>query len=84
MKVKDAVKNAKLGYTQIGKIIKKYEICFDRLEQVLKKIVEVIKLVLQSSEVYMNGAISMWSISNINYQVLKIGLRYFLSFYLII
>ena len=59
---------------KLEKLLKKYVICFDWLEQVLKKIVEVIKLVLQSSEVYMNGAISMWSISNINYQVLKIGL----------
>ena len=85
MNVKGAVKNAKSGYTQIGNIIKKCVICFDRLEQVLEEIVKVNKLVLQSSENYMNGAsISMWSISNINYQVLEIGLRYYFSFNLII
>ena len=63
---------------------KKHVICFKRLGQVLKKTVKVIKSVLWSSEDYTNGAILIWSISNINYQVLKIGFRYYLYFYLII
>ena len=63
---------------------KKHLIFLDIVEQVLTKTVKVNKSVLQSSEGYMNGAISIWSISNINCQVLKISFRFSLSFYLII
>ena len=63
---------------------KKHLICFDRLELDLKKTVKVNKSVLQASEDFMNGAILIWSTSNINYQVLKISFRFSLSFYLII
>ena len=45
---------------------KKHLIFLDIVEQLLTKTVKVNKSVLQSSEGYMNGAISIWSISNIH------------------
>ena len=66
------------------KFFQKHVIYFGRLEQVLKKTAKVNKSILYPSEDYLNGAVLIWSISNINYQVLKFDFRYYFTFNLMI